>query len=239
MAIRLLATTPIWCLVPAAGLGSRMQSTTPKQYLLLGDKPLLEHSLQRLLAVQGLAGVAVAISPDDHYWTSLACASDVRIHALEGGAERAYSVLNGLRWLQAQGQGDAWVLVHDAARPCVTVDAIVQLLEQVREQAAVGGILGVPVADTLKQVSAACIEQTLDRRHIWQAQTPQLFPVDLLCDVLARALAAGQLITDEASAMEWAGYQPLMVEGRTDNIKVTRPEDLLLARFILQQQGNE
>lgn len=215
-----------------------MKSTTPKQYLSIANKTLLEHSIERLLAVPAVSGVVVAINPADNNWLALACARDSRVCAIEGGSERAYSVLNGLQWLQSQGQADAWVLVHDAARPCVKVDDIVQLLSRVREQAAVGGILGVPVSDTLKQVVDGRIQHTQDRRQLWQAQTPQLFPVGLLLRVLTRALAEGQLITDEASAMEWAGYQPLMVEGRADNIKVTRPEDLPLAHCILQQQGN-
>lgn len=245
----LTANTPVWCLIPAAGIGSRMQAARPKQYLLLQQKPLLQHTLERVLRLSPLSGVLVMLSPDDDHWLSLAAAQHPLVSSAMGGAERAQSVLMGLQWLVAQGHEQAWVLVHDAARPCVKVDDIARLCEQVIEHKAVGGILAVPVADTLKQASLAEgadtgvalsplteIQRTVDRRLLWQAQTPQLFPVIVLKQALEQALAAGHSVTDESSALELLGFHPLIVEGRSDNIKVTRPDDLRLAEIILQQQ---
>ena len=227
----------VWCIVPAAGIGSRMGASVPKQYLRLGQYSILEHTLQRLLALPGLAGLVLVLSPADMYWRESSLFGDQRIVCIEGGSERADSVLNALMFLQSKGAADDWVLVHDAARPCVSLASVEQLIAQVLERQAVGGILAVPVSDTLKRVADNSIAATVDRRNLWQAQTPQLFPNQLLRDCLSSALSAGYAVTDEASAVEYAGYQPLIVEGRSDNIKVTRPEDLALAAFILQQQA--
>ncbi|QEI12659.1 2-C-methyl-D-erythritol 4-phosphate cytidylyltransferase [Cellvibrio japonicus] len=231
---------PVWCVVPAAGVGARMKAGFPKQYLKLQHKTILEHTLERLLALPYVAGVVLALHPDDDYWTTLPISRDQRISCVDGAVERAGSVLNSLTWLEDNGHSDAWVLVHDAARPCVTSDTVANLIESVRRSDAVGGILGVPVSDTLKQVvNDNRITGTQDRSKLWQAQTPQFFSVGLLKRALQQALDVGLMVTDEASAMEFAGHQPLMVEGRADNIKVTRPEDLPLATFILQQQALE
>lgn len=225
-----------WVVVPAAGLGTRMRSEVPKQYLPLSDKTLLEHTLERLLQLPDLAGLVLALNPQDPYWERLPLSTDARISVVDGGSERSRSVLNALNYLTLQAQADDWVMVHDAARPCITPHAIAALCRQTARHD-VGGILGVPAGDTLKAVDrAGTIEKTLDRRGLWQAQTPQVFRYQLLHQCLARALGQGETITDEASAMELAGYRPLVVEGRNDNIKVTRPEDLVLAELILRQQ---
>ncbi len=224
-----------WLVIPAAGVGRRMGADRPKQYLELDGKTILEHTLERLLILPVWSGVLVAISEQDEYWHDLAMASDSRITRVNGGNERADSVLNALNALAPQADASDWVLVHDAARPCVTVASIEQLLKIDHE--AVGGILAVPAADTLKSVNQQRqISATLDRRSIWQAQTPQMFRFGLLRHALAKGLGEQASITDEASALELLGYQPLIVEGRSDNIKITRPEDLALARFILSQQ---
>lgn len=230
------ASPRCWAVVPAAGIGSRMRADLPKQYLPLRGKTLLEHTLERLLAVPDLAGLVLALSPDDPHWARLPLANDRRIAVVDGGAERSRSVLNALNYLTLQARADDWVMVHDAARPCITPSAIDNLRRHL-EGHPVGGIIGVPVGDTLKRVGdSQAIESTCDRNGLWQAQTPQMFRYQRLHQCLARALGHGETVTDEASALELAGYQPLMVEGRTDNIKVTRPEDLALADAILQRQ---
>lgn len=225
-----------WVVVPAAGMGARMGSEIPKQYLLLGSKTILEHTLERLLKLPLLAGVVVAVSKTDLLWPTLAISKHSLIHTAEGGTERANSVLNGLNYLNEKIQPDDWVLVHDAARPCVTLTNISVLCESMQNDD-VGGILAVPVSDTLKYVSADnVIDNTVDRRCLWRAQTPQMFRYQLLRDCLIQTMARNENITDEASALELCGYTPKVVEGREDNIKITRPDDLLLAAFILQQQ---
>lgn len=225
-----------WVVVPAAGIGTRMGAGRPKQYLTLGDKTILEQTLTRLLQLPELAGVYVALNEHDDYWAQLAVSQDKRISPVTGGSERADSVLAALEALAGQAQENDWVLVHDAARPCITAGAIEQLCNQLAGHP-VGGILAVPVSDTLKQVDSALqINQTLDRRFLWQAQTPQMFRLGLLRSCLSRALAEGKQVTDESSAVELYGYQPQIVEGRADNLKITRPEDLPLAQMILQQQ---
>ncbi|MEZ3500562.1 2-C-methyl-D-erythritol 4-phosphate cytidylyltransferase [Pantoea sp. KPR_PJ] len=218
--------------VPAAGIGSRMQATCPKQYLTIGQHTLLEHSITRLFSHPAVRQVIVALSPDDTQFASLPLAHDPRVLSVTGGETRAESVLAGLR----AAQGADWVLVHDAARPCLHPDDLTRLL-QVRESSEVGGILAAPVRDTMKrgEPGLAAVAHTVEREHLWHALTPQFFPHHLLTACLTRALAEGATITDEASALEYCGYHPLLVSGRSDNIKVTRPEDLALAAFYLTQ----
>jgi 2-C-methyl-D-erythritol 4-phosphate cytidylyltransferase len=161
------------------------------------------------------------------------------VHTIHGGASRADSVLNGLNYLADKAHALDWVSVHDAARPCVTLSSIQKLCDELAASD-VGGILAVPVSDTLKQVTNQNeIQTTVDRNSLWQAQTPQLFRYKLLRDCLVQSLAKNEIITDESSAVELCGYKPQVVEGRTDNIKITRPDDLLLAEFILQQQEKQ
>lgn len=224
-------TVGLTAIVPAAGIGSRMGADCPKQYLQLAGRTILEHSLGVLLAHTAIARVIVALAPQDDWFDSLPIAADPRILRVEGGAERAYSVLNALRVADAD-----WVLVHDAARPCLThadLDALIA--------AALGGdgaILGSRVRDTMKRTDAAGnIVATVEREQLWHALTPQMFPAARLRRALEEGLALGATITDEASAMERAGFSVRMVEGRADNIKVTRPEDLALAGLFLSQQA--
>ncbi|MFP1730038.1 2-C-methyl-D-erythritol 4-phosphate cytidylyltransferase [Lonsdalea quercina] len=215
--------------LPAAGNGSRMQVDRPKQYLNIGNKTILEHTLDALFKHPRIRKAIIAISPDDHYFQTLPLASDPRIQVVQGGRQRADSVLAGLQ----QVRGVEWVLVHDAARPCLHPDDLASLLE-LTSQSDVGGILAAPVRDTMKRSNAqGAIEQTVQRNALWHALTPQLFPLKLLKNSLERALSEGAEITDEASALEFCGYHPQIVSGRADNIKVTRPEDLALAEFYL------
>ena len=218
-------------IVPAAGIGSRMGADCPKQYLTLAGKTILEHTLGCLLSHPAIARVIVALAPHDEWFEQLAVAADPRVLRVEGGSERAYSVLNALH--VAEGK---WVLVHDAARPCLCHGDLDKLIATA--MACDGAILGSRVRDTMKRTDGAGnIVATVEREQLWHALTPQMFPAGTLKRALEEGLALGALITDEASAMERAGFTVKMVEGRADNIKVTRPEDLSLAELFLQQQS--
>jgi 2-C-methyl-D-erythritol 4-phosphate cytidylyltransferase len=224
----------IWAVVPAAGVGKRMQSDKPKQYLELAGKTVIEQTLLRLLQANVFSAIAVAISPDDSYWPKLAIAQQAAVMTAPGGKERADSVLSALTTLREHASDHDWVLVHDAARPCITAEDIRLLINRLQDDP-VGGILALSSHDTLKQVQADHITATLDRKHIYRALTPQMFRFGLLTEALQKS-AGNPAVTDEASALELMGYQPKIVEGRPDNIKITRPEDLALAQFYLEQQ---
>ncbi|MBK3469641.1 2-C-methyl-D-erythritol 4-phosphate cytidylyltransferase [Pseudomonas carnis] len=215
-----------WAVIPAAGVGARMAADRPKQYLQLGGRTILEHSLGCFLDHPCLKGLVVSLAIDDPYWPTLACANDPRIQRADGGSERSGSVLNALLQLNALGASDdEWVLVHDAARPNLSRDDLDKLLAELADDP-VGGLLAVPARDTLKRVDKhGRVVDTIDRRLIWQAYTPQMFRLGALHRALADSLVADAVITDEASAMEWSGQAPRLIEGRSDNIKVTRPED--------------
>ena len=229
-------TSPGVCaVVPAAGFGRRMQTECPKQDLSIGNKTILEHSVDALLANARIQRVVIAVSPGDERFQQLPLALHPQITVVDGGAERADSVLAGLRAID-----DAqWVLVHDAARPCLHQDDLARLLT-LSETSRVGGILAAPVRDTMKRAESgkSAIAHTVDRNDLWHALTPQFFPRELLLACLSRALNEGATITDEASALEYCGFHPELIAGRADNIKVTRPEDLALAQFYLTRLGN-
>ncbi len=216
-----------WAVIPAAGVGARMRADRPKQYLDLCGRSLLERTLDCFLDHPRLRGLAVSLAAEDPWWPTLACARDARILRAPGGRERADSVLGGLLLLGEQGATDGdWVLVHDAARPNLHREDLDRLLAELAQDP-VGGLLGVPARDTLKRVGRdGRVSETVDRSQVWLAYTPQMFRLGALRDALSAGLAAGAAITDEASAMEWAGHAPRLVEGRADNIKVTTPEDL-------------
>ncbi len=224
-----------WSIVPAAGVGSRMSASRPKQYLQLAGKTVIEQTLTTLLSEAKLEAIVVAISAKDGYWESIKRQLPSRVLTAEGGKERADSVLSGLRFLADRADDNDWVLVHDAARPCVSPQEISRLIEQL-ESDPVGGILALPVYDTLKKVKQGAVEMTVDRQEIWRALTPQMFRFGLLKQALETALESGATITDEASAIEQLGYQPKLVEGEAENIKITRPADLSLAAFYLENR---
>lgn len=211
-----------------------MNADRPKQYLELAGKTVIEHTLSRLLQADVFAAIAVAISPEDPYWPELELSTHKNIVTAAGGKERADSVLSALTAIRATASDEDWVLVHDAARPCITSADIHHLIDTLN-RGDVGGILALPSHDTLKSVQEPRIIGTLDRKHIWRALTPQMFRYGLLKNALEVA-AGNPSITDEASALELQGLQPNIVEGRPDNIKITRPEDLALAQFYLEQQ---
>ncbi len=226
-----------WAVVPAAGVGKRMNADRPKQYLELTGKAVIEHTLSRLLQANVFSSVVVAISEEDPYWPELAIARHEKIITAPGGKERADSVLSGLKAIRDQADENDWVLVHDAARPCLTVEDIKKLIGLLQDDE-VGGILALSSHDTLKSVDGNQIISTLDRRHIWRALTPQMFKYGMLKSALEQTEGDSR-VTDEASALEIQGFIPKIVEGRPDNIKITRPEDLALAQFYLDQQQEQ
>jgi len=213
-----------------------MGAAMPKQYLKLHGRTVIEHTLARLCSHPLIEGVVLAISADDQYWPQQQLPDPGRIYVTEGGAERCYSVLNGLQRLSEFAAADDWVLVHDAARPCLHHDDISHMIESLHDHP-VGGLLGVPVADTMKRTNdAGNVLETVGRDNLWRALTPQMFRLGQLQQALQTALDDHFLVTDEASAIEHVGLKPLMVSGRADNIKITRPEDLSLAELFLAQQ---
>lgn len=220
-----------FALIPAAGSGSRMGAATPKQYLDLLGKPLIWHTVRALSSVPEIERVCVVLSAGDEWWDSYDWSAFPRLQVLRcGGATRAESVLNGLR--AASATDDDWALVHDAARPCLEPKLVSAMIAELRDDA-VGGILAVPVADTLKRAAVgdriACTEP---RDGLWQAQTPQMFRRGELVAALTSFM--GPDITDEASALERQGLAPQLVMGSPWNLKVTYPQDLQLAALILQ-----
>lgn len=228
----MLESASLIAVVPAAGVGSRMQADRPKQYLSIHGKTVLEHTLDKLLSHPMVTKVVVAVSESDPYFPHLPVATHPDVIRVAGGKERADSVLSALNYIQDHHRSE-WVMVHDAARPCVTPHDIDALID-VAMQHEVGGILATPVRDTMKRAdSAQNIAQTVDRQALWHALTPQLFRTEALTQALSQALAQQVVITDEASAMEWRGQRPALVQGRADNIKITQPEDLALAEFYL------
>ena len=227
-------TSPrVVAVIPAAGVGSRMQADRPKQYLSLNGKTILEHTIDALLNHPLIDDVIVAISQGDEYFDQLGLRQKP-IRVVDGGKERADSVLNGILSLD----DNDWALVHDAARPCVDDADISNLLSLIGSEDVTGGILATPVRDTMKRVkpSSNIISHTEDRNGLWHALTPQLFPAMLLKRALQEGLAQGVSITDEASAMEFAGHSVAMVSGSPANIKITHPADLPLAEFYLKQK---
>ncbi|ELI1839424.1 2-C-methyl-D-erythritol 4-phosphate cytidylyltransferase [Vibrio fluvialis] len=227
-------TAKITAIVPAAGVGSRMQADRPKQYLILHGHTVLEHTVEVLLRHPDVGQVVVAVSDNDTYFDSLTLANHPRVVRVSGGKERADSVLSALDYV-CRHQLSEWVLVHDAARPCVEHADISQLIATAQTHT-VGAILAAPVRDTMKRADGGQnIDHTVDRVALWHALTPQMFRAQPLMQALTQAIAAQAVITDEASAFEWLGQKPALVAGRADNIKITQPEDLALAEFYLSR----
>jgi 2-C-methyl-D-erythritol 4-phosphate cytidylyltransferase len=225
-----------WSVVPAAGVGKRMNTDRPKQYLLLSEKTVLEQTLTRLIESDVFEKIVVAISEGDPYWDNLPISKHEKIIRANGGKERADSVFNALAEIENVADENDWILVHDAARPCITTEDIKKLILEL-ENDEVGGILALSSHDTLKDVDGLQILSTHDRNRIWRALTPQMFRYGALKNAL-QINQGNAAITDEASALEFQGLSPKIVEGRSDNIKITRPEDLALAQFYLAQQKN-
>lgn len=227
----------IYAVVPAAGVGSRMKADLPKQYLRINNKTILEHTVDKLLAHPLVDKVVIAVSEADPYFPQLSLSQNKRVVRVLGGKERSESVFSCLDHIVNQLKSpDSWVLVHDAARPCVRYEDIDNLIHTAGNSE-VGGILAVPVRDTMKRSDHhGAITQTVERNHLWHALTPQMFRAKPLMDALDSAHQRGEIITDDASAMELLGLKPLLIMGRSDNFKVTQPEDLALAEFYLNNE---
>ena len=224
-------------IIVAAGTGTRMQSALPKTYLPLLGKTVLHASINAMMAEKRFHALYVVLSPADTFFDQFDwSAFDQTVCFLRtGGATRAQTVIQTLQAISDQTNANDWVLIHDAARPCLSKDSLSTLIDQTTHDA-VGGLLAIPLADTLKEANRHHrAQQTLDRACLWQAQTPQMFRYQMLLDALIKASS----VTDEASAIEAAGYQPKLITGCRTNLKITYPSDLFLAEAILLNQNNQ
>ncbi len=229
----------IVALVPAAGTGTRLGDALPKQYLDINDHPLIFHALAALTRVSRIHRIVVVLSPEDRHWQTLmensasGKALNGRVGTLRvGGATRGASVVNGLESLSSELSEDDWVMVHDAARPCIRSELVEQFIDEL-ESDPVGGLLALPLADTIKQADETLrVQKTLPREAIWRAQTPQMFRYGTLLKALRQMPQA----TDEAQAIESLGLQPKLVMGDSANLKVTYAPDLKLARMLLREE---
>ncbi len=232
----------IWGVVPAAGVGMRMGADRPKQYLSLSGIPVIQHSINRLLSLERIQGVVVAIAPEDRWWQEIEWGGEINpreILVAEGGAERSDSVLNALELLSDIASEDDWVLVHDAARPCLSESDLKAMVERLWEHP-VGGILAAPLSDTIKRADVdGAISETVNRAGLWRALTPQMFRLGMLRDALRKSRDEGVAITDDAQAIEQLGFQPQLVAGDAGNMKITHPGDIVLAEEILHRQRGE
>ncbi|HEY6516575.1 MAG TPA: 2-C-methyl-D-erythritol 4-phosphate cytidylyltransferase [Steroidobacteraceae bacterium] len=221
-----------WLVMPAAGIGRRFGTDRPKQYASLCGRTVIEWALAPFLTDSRCAGAVVALAQDDPYWAATALSTAL---IASGGQERSHSVRNGLAALAERASGDDWVLVHDAARPCLPRSDLDRLLAELATHA-VGGLLATPAADTLKRADASRnVQQTVDRAGLWRALTPQMFRYDRLCEALDTAHAAGRIPTDEAQAIEWLGDVPRLIEGAAANLKITSAADLAIAAALLKE----
>lgn len=230
----------IHCIVVCAGVGKRFGSALPKQYCQIGDKTVVQHSLVALSQVQAIRSCYLVVAKDDNFVKNLDFA--LPIHWVIGGVERINSVWHGVQavWQNVENPQNHWVLIHDAGRPCVKSADVALLIDKVcQENHQAGGLLAVPVRDTVKQqldtrLTQKFSEKTLDRSQLWLAQTPQIFPLDKLYHYLAQAITQQIVFTDEASLFEYFGQNPMLITGSHSNIKLTFPEDLLFAQAFLQ-----
>ncbi len=233
-----------WVIIPAAGSGQRMQADCPKQYLMINHKTIFEHTLAIFDQADWVDAVVVVLADSDPYWPAVKqnlTNYSVPLYEVTGGKERCHSVLNAMQHLQQHASAQDWVLVHDAARPCVSRQDISQLMSVLKNEE-VGGLLASPVKDTIKQSDdSGRVLTTVARADLWRALTPQMFRFGLLYKALQEALMdhnATTHITDDASAIEQLGYKPLLVEGRSDNIKITTADDMVAAEAYLRQTNN-
>jgi 2-C-methyl-D-erythritol 4-phosphate cytidylyltransferase / 2-C-methyl-D-erythritol 2,4-cyclodiphosphate synthase len=234
-----VTATRCWAIVPAAGQGTRFGSTTPKQYVPLLGRPMISWTLDSLLAAPELAAVCVALAPGDERFAGLPEADDPRVRTCVGGQRRDESVQRALEALAREAADTDWVLVHDAARPCLRAEDLRRLQEELADDS-VGGLLAVPLSDTLKRAEpTGHVDSTVPREHLWRAVTPQMFRYGVLRRALALCLERGRACTDEASAIEALGLRPRLVRGHADNVKVTGPEDAELAAAILRARRAE
>ena len=227
---------PLAVVVPAAGVGKRMLVDMPKQYLKIAHQTVIEHTVERLLAHTQVDRVVVAVSSGDEYISETWLANHENVTLVDGGKERVDSVLAGLKTVDAEDY--PWVLVHDAARPCLSLEDLTQLIDSCLTKNE-GGLLAYPVRDTMKQSKGSTVVTTVDRSHLWHALTPQMYPTCQLIDAIEHGLANGANITDESSAIEFSQFPSHLITGSSDNIKITRPADLTYAEFIIKFQQTE
>ena len=227
-----------WAILPAAGKGTRMGIDLPKQYLPFRDSCVLDYSARLFIHHPKITALVVVIAEDDPNWSETRTATSENVRTTPGGVERCHSVLNGLEALESEAAAEDWVLVHDAARPCLRIDDLNKLIDTLFDHD-VGGLLATPVRDTMKRGDAGNhVIETIDRDQIWHALTPQMFTYADLKAAIDQALADEFIVTDEAQAIELTGKQPMLVEGHTDNIKITHKQDLATAEMLLTQQEN-
>jgi 2-C-methyl-D-erythritol 4-phosphate cytidylyltransferase/2-C-methyl-D-erythritol 2,4-cyclodiphosphate synthase len=233
-----------WLVMPAAGSGTRFGAASPKQYAALAGRTVIEWALAPFLADTRCAGIVVALAADDAQWAAIAARLPAaRVTAVAGGAHRSLSVRRALEALAGRAVAADWVLVHDAARPCLGSDDLERLVAGLAAHP-LGGLLAAPAADTLKRaaqttgaaVPVAAVAETVDRAPLWRALTPQMFRHGSLCAALDAAHAAQRFPTDEAQALEWQGEQPVLIAGAATNLKITTAEDLVLAAAILESR---
>jgi 2-C-methyl-D-erythritol 4-phosphate cytidylyltransferase len=233
-----MSQLPIWAIIPASGIGQRMQSDLPKQYLPFVNKTIIEHTLDRLLSHPQIVGAVLVLSSEDKYWANLhyQLQSKKPLILAEGGVMRHLSVFNGLKKLCLDVNPDCYALVHDAVRPLVSIHDLNRLIEAARLHSG-GALLGAPITDTIKQLNIdGSVNQTISRLGLWRAFTPQIFKADLLMEAMIFVMENKKEVTDEASAIEAIGKNPTVVLGSSENIKITLPEDLILARQIWKHQ---
>ncbi|MDE2234650.1 MAG: 2-C-methyl-D-erythritol 4-phosphate cytidylyltransferase [Gammaproteobacteria bacterium] len=228
-----------WAVIPAAGSGARMGGSVPKQYLPLAGKTVIEHALNVFLSEPRIAGISVAIADADTHWKFISPhIGGKAVRTVKGGEQRAQSVLNILHSLETELMRHDWVLVHDAVRPCLRSADLKHLLEAL-DQDEIGGILATPLVDALISMETSSETNSIPvTGHLWRAFTPQMFRFGLLVDALEAAIRRGENPRDEASAVQNAGHRVRLVEGRADNIKITRPGDLKMAQAILDYSAD-
>lgn len=230
---------PVWAVIPAAGSGRRMGSAIPKQYLGFHGKTVIEHCLDRLLEQPDIEGAILVLDEDDRHWEGLGYEASKPLFIAAGGSERQHSVYSGLTTLQYRCGDNCIALVHDAVRPLVSARDLGRVIAAAREHAA-GAILAAPVTDTLKLENRnGEIGSTLSREGLWRALTPQVFHLQPLLQAHQRLIEEGRRVTDDAEAVELAGYAPRLVSGSGINFKITMPEDLALAEMLWLYQRNQ
>ena len=226
-------------IVPASGIGSRMNTQVPKQYLKLDNGlSVLDQTLKTLLNIEKITGCVVAINPsDDQFHKSVYAQHPKLLASAIGGKERFHSVISALKALAPFANENDWVLVHDAARPCIQEEDVLKLISKLKDHK-YGGLLAIPAVDTIKQAKNNLVDKTLDRSKLWQAQTPQMYRFGVLSKALNNALSNNYNITDEASSVEYLGLESVLIAGKKSNLKITTPEDLILANFYLNYYDN-
>ena len=227
----------LWVVIPAAGIGKRMGVDITKQYITVCDKAIIEHTVEKFTSRNDLQGILVALSNSDQHWSTLELSKNNKITTVTGGEERYKSVYNALCSLKNKAGDDDWILVHDAVRPCITTSEIDQFIADLDHLNGIGGILALPCFETMKKANTNHeIEETIDRKFIWHAQTPQMFRYKKLLLAIEKIMNENIFITDEAMAMELAGYKPMLIQGTHSNIKITDQNDLKYLESFLRQE---